>query len=196
LQRTGRLLIASIVLLLILGFFMFSGAEEGVLRLHQMFQGPLQSEAGNIRNEIDGLTYTLERSASRNDVSQTGTQQRLTQRREDLARVETRLNDLSPRRSLWVFLISSLGTKIAAVVFLIFLVQILGNLYRYITRLAFFHDSRADFLELLDSPQALSPESLADILGPEKMVEMDQMPSFPVLDQLKDILKTLGHKQA
>jgi hypothetical protein len=194
LQRTARLLIVSIVFLLLLGFLMFRGAEEGVLRLHQVFQVPLQVEAGNIRSEIDTLTMDAERSAAKKDGSETAIQQRIAQRREDLARVEARLNELSPSRSLWVFLISSLGTKIAAVVFLIFLVQILGNLYRYLTRLAFFDDSRADFLELLDSPQTIGAEKLADILGPEKMVEMDQMPAFPVLDQLRDILKTLRHR--
>ena len=37
-------------------------------------------------------------------------------------------------------------------------------------------------------------ETLIDMLVPEKAVDMDHTPAFPVLEQLKDVLKTLGGK--
>jgi hypothetical protein len=114
----------------------------------------------------------------------------LAQKREQLRHAETKLDELSPFRSLSMYLLFVLSTKIAAIVFLVFLVQLLGNIYRYLTRLAFSLDSRADVLEFAETTP--NTAMLIAMFLPEKSVEMDQMPAFPVLDQLKGAPKTLG----
>ena len=108
-------------------------------------------------------------------------QQELASRREDLAKVEARLDQLSPSKAgLTPFLVSTLSTKIGSVLLLIFLVQLLSNLYRYNLRLASFSDSRADFLQLLDPSMSLSGEALAAILSAEAAVDIDKTPPSPV----------------
>ncbi len=191
LRRTGQILIAAIVLLLLLSFMMFQGAESAAMGMYREFTLPLQTEAQNIRLEISNA---MTRPPSKEPAAEKANDSLLAQRREELARLEARISELSPTKSLSLFLIFSLGTKVAAVIFPVFLIQLLGNLYRYHTRLAFFTDSRADVLEILGTSQGLTAERLVDLLVPEKTVEMDQIPNFPVLEQLRDVLKVIGRK--
>jgi hypothetical protein len=183
LRGTGHLIFGTIILLVLLSFVMFQSADQGAVSMYYNFSSPLEARAQELTYEIKDLTRTQ---------GEPGNAALLNQKREDLQKLDARLAEMSPPRSLPMYLLTVLSTKLAAILFVVFFVQLLGGIYRYLTRLAFFLDSRADVLELVGStPDAAT---LVEILVPEKTVEMDQMPSFPVLDQLRDVLKTLGGK--
>ena len=87
-------------------------------------------------------------------------------------------------------LISTVTTRIGAVLILIFLVQILLTTYRYTLRLAAFYDARADALELLGTLKASDLAEVTRALAPDA-VEFDAMPASPrqtVVDVAKDVL--------
>ncbi|MGJ3242548.1 MAG: hypothetical protein ACFE0O_06290 [Opitutales bacterium] len=75
-------------------------------------------------------------------------------------------------------LISTLSTRIGALLILVFLVQILVSLYRYNIRLAAFFDARADALELSPGMNASDVESLIRVLSPEN-VDFGKSPASP-----------------
>ena len=56
------------------------------------------------------------------------------------------------------------GETIGALTLLIFLVQIVGSLFRYMVRLASFYDSRADYLQLGGKVRDLKPDELLAIV--------------------------------
>jgi hypothetical protein len=183
LRSTGRLLLGMIAVLLVLGFLMFQGAARDALSLHDMLTAPIQAEADRLSYEIRNLTPAPDRPEAATVVKE---------KRERLQNLEARLAEMSPLRSLPTYLLFVISAKVLAVVFLIFLVRFLGGIHRYVTRLEHFLDARADVLQLCGS----TPDAgvLAELLVPEKSVEMDPLPSFPSLTQLRDLLKTFFRK--
>jgi CHASE3 domain sensor protein len=76
-------------------------------------------------------------------------------------------------------LVSSIATRIGAVVLLLFLVQILVPLYRYNVRLAAFYDGRRDALSLLESKMdGRSLSSLVTALSPDHL-DFGKPPTTP-----------------
>jgi hypothetical protein len=79
------------------------------------------------------------------------------------------------------------GTRIAVIVLVIFLVQVLVNLYRYNMRLAAFHDARAHALTIAlasgQSPASWLPDfrDLAATLSPSE-VDFGRAPNVPAKD--------------
>jgi hypothetical protein len=80
-------------------------------------------------------------------------------------------------------LISTISTRVGAVLILIFLVQILVVLYRYSIRLANYYDARADALEMSlgDAGQLMEARLVAvtDVIAPEK-IAFDREPKTPI----------------
>ena len=181
-RGTSRLLLGTIISLLALSFIMFQSAEQNAISLYYTFSIPLQSEISTLSHEIDALARS----------NQSGNTEILSQKRSELQKAQQRLAEMAPPQGLSMYLLFVLSTKAAAVIFVIFLVQLLAGLYRYLTRSAFFLDSRADVLELIGA--APTDQMLVDLLSPEKAVDMDQVPAFPVVDQLRDVLQSLRAK--
>jgi len=79
-------------------------------------------------------------------------------------------------------LISTISTRVGAVLIIIFLVQILITLYRYSLRLAAYYDARADALELaIGVDGCIDPEmlrTLAAIISPDT-IEFGRGPKSP-----------------
>ena len=78
-------------------------------------------------------------------------------------------------------LFSTLTTRVGALLILVFLVQILINLYRYNIRLAAYYDARADALEIFAAGtfEGISMMELVRILSPEE-VDFGKAPQSPV----------------
>jgi hypothetical protein len=203
LRRIANLLLGIIIVLLACGFFAFQGADLAAARWNSFMTGPLENEVSNRRNGIQDLFYRLadenhQEPGKANQIfnrNQTQNPDKATLGKEldfeeaDLARLEERLDLLSPSKSQTVFLVSTLSTKIGSILLLIFLVQLLSSLYRYHIRLAVFCDSRADFLQMLSSSFSLSGEALATFLSTEKSVEIDSAPLSPI-QQATELLQT------
>jgi hypothetical protein len=93
-------------------------------------------------------------------------------------------------KNRWTFTISSLSTRIGSVLILIFLVQILVNLYRYNIRLAAYYDARADALQLVGSKDEKTLNEYVKVLSPETF-DFGKQPRSPadnVMDLLKEVL--------
>ena len=75
-------------------------------------------------------------------------------------------------------LVSTLSTRIGAMLLIIFLVQILVNLYRYSTRLASFYEGRADALEIAPSPSAAGFTELIHAISPDNL-DFGKTPASP-----------------
>ncbi|MDP5215784.1 hypothetical protein Q5Y75_01000 [Ruegeria sp. 2205SS24-7] len=75
-------------------------------------------------------------------------------------------------------LVSTLSTRVGAMLLIIFLVQILVNLYRYNTRLASFYEGRADALEIAPSPAASGFTELIHAISPDNL-DFGKTPASP-----------------
>jgi hypothetical protein len=102
------------------------------------------------------------------------------------------VNELASGEAGTGLVISTLATRIGSLLVLIFLVQILINLYRYNIRLSAFFDARADALELFgdrdleavhlpDLINSLSPDNLDFGKGP-------QSPAQQAIDLAREII--------
>jgi|GEM_PF-4547986 len=89
---------------------------------------------------------------------------------------------------------SSLGTRAALIVILLFLVQILVTLYRYNMRLASFYDARIDALKLAGSSTIKELGELIMHLSPEQL-DFGKTPAT-VTEQAFDLAKTLLNRDA
>jgi hypothetical protein len=91
-------------------------------------------------------------------------------------------------------IISTLATRIGSMFILIFLVQILVNLYRYNIRLAYFYDSRADSLEMARSGNRHDLKSLIELWSPDQL-DFGRQPKSPAeygFQLAQDWLKKTG----
>jgi hypothetical protein len=90
-------------------------------------------------------------------------------------------------------MISTITTRVGAVLILVFLVQILVALYRYSTRLANYYDARTDALELAVSDGGGIDENrlanMANIIAPER-IEFGKEPKTP-MDQALEVARLL-----
>ncbi len=85
----------------------------------------------------------------------------------------------SDNSSDFTFLASTLSTKIGSAAILLFLVQILVNVYRYNVRLAAFYDARADGLELATGTSDLPLDKLIGALSPDGF-DFGKAPPLPI----------------
>jgi ABC-type multidrug transport system fused ATPase/permease subunit len=177
LRRVANLVLVVVVVLLLWGFFTFRGAEEAALRWDSALSPPVRMAIARAQDGMAQIFAQMQKDAQNGVGPNPVLQKILAAYQDDLARAEARLDQLSPNKSQTVFLVSTLSTKVGSVLLLVFLVQLLSNLYRYNLRLASFSDSRADFLQLLSPSQSLDGETLARILSAEALVEMDRTPA-------------------
>jgi hypothetical protein len=87
-------------------------------------------------------------------------------------------------------LISSLATRIGAVLIVLFLVQILITLYRYNVKLAGYCESRADALSIIDDPSEFKQplSALLALVYPE--LEFSRAPKTPA-SQILNVFKSV-----
>lgn len=81
-------------------------------------------------------------------------------------------------------LISTSVARIAAVLLLIFGVQVLINFYRYNLRLAAFYESRADALELLGDSSLEGLGSIVSSLSPD-LIDLGKPPNTPTQEMVE-----------
>ena len=98
----------------------------------------------------------------------------------------------SQKSSSTSLLITTLATRVGALLILIFLVQILINLYRYNIRLSTYFDARADAVEMYLSKgfEHLSLTELMTVLSPDNL-DFGKSPVSPVqhaVDLAKEII--------
>lgn len=87
-------------------------------------------------------------------------------------------------------LISSITTRITVSFLLVFLVQVLVNLYRYNVRLSAFYEARSDALLLAGDLGNATLERIAKLLSPDAL-DFGKMPD-PPSKQMLQLLKELG----
>lgn len=164
-------------------------AAESLTRAAEEFQ----SSAGNssdaeLRRELrEALTF-VNQSLFTDD-----TRRALSSLHDILSNVEATSADLAyisgDIRNVWIgmrpdgsgdtaVLLSALSTRIGSLLVLVFLVQILVNLYRYNIRLASYFDARADVFEIVSSGEGESVETLVRVLSPENL-DFGKMPDSP-----------------
>ncbi|MBO6521655.1 MAG: hypothetical protein JJ900_14805 [Rhodospirillales bacterium] len=90
--------------------------------------------------------------------------------------------------------LSSLGTRAALIVLLLFLVQILVTLYRYNMRLASFYDARIDALKLAGSTNVKVLGELVSHLSPEQL-DFGKTPAT-VTEQAFEFAKEMLNRQS
>lgn len=89
--------------------------------------------------------------------------------------------------SVW----ATLSTRVASVLLLLFLVQILVTMYRYSIRLAAFYDARADTLQLSASLSSVQLAELVTALSPDGL-DFGREPRSPAqhaIDLAKELIK-------
>ena len=93
-------------------------------------------------------------------------------------------------------LISTITTRVGAVLILVFLAQILISLYRYSTRLAHFYDACADVIEIsMGDTQLLSESRLnafRNLLAPES-IQFDKQVKAPT-EQILNVARAIGSR--
>ena len=104
----------------------------------------------------------------------------------------------SQKSSSTSLLITTLATRVGALLILIFLVQILINLYRYNIRLSTYFDARADAIEMYLSKgfEHLSLTELMTVLSPDNL-DFGKSPTSPVqhaVDLAKEIIARQPNK--
>ena len=184
LRRITYLLIAIIFVILLIGFNIFQGAEDVTYRANQRQIEELETRLFFLDEEIQDL----QREAL-GPSEDKALERRLERMRVERSSLESRIGRLIEQSDQPpLFWLSTLSTKAGSVLLLVFLVQILVTLYRYNLRLAFFYDSRADFLQLLGSP-GLQPEMLNKIVSTDQF-EFGKAPRTPV-QQLAELARHL-----
>lgn len=78
-----------------------------------------------------------------------GLEQRMAQIDTQIQRLQAPVQVTFSKEAQTASLITAISTRIGAVILLVFLVQILVPLYRYVMRLASFYEARADTIEFL-----------------------------------------------
>ncbi len=91
---------------------------------------------------------------------------------------------------LQYILISTIVTRIGAVLLLIFGAKVLINFYRHNLRLAVFYDSRADAIELLGSDGLEKLGQLVSSLSTDQ-IELDKSPDTPT-EEIIELAKTIS----
>lgn len=95
---------------------------------------------------------------------------------------------LDERNQYLLVTLQSVLVRVGAVVLILFLVRLLFNLYRYLTRIAAAHDSQADAIELTRGDVEALPHVLS-ALSPERY-DFGVAPKGPV-DQAVDIIRAV-----
>lgn len=101
--------------------------------------------------------------------------------------LEKYLQSRNDGRSSFAFTISTLTTRVGAILILIFFVQILFALYRYNMRLAAHYDGQADAFELASDRPDLDLAMLADMLS-VRHIDFGKTPRTPS-DQVIQLVK-------
>ncbi|HMJ48490.1 MAG TPA: hypothetical protein VK498_14250 [Ferruginibacter sp.] len=101
---------------------------------------------------------------------------------------------ISETKDIQTYLAESLTIRIAASVLLIFLVQILFKVFKYLLRVAAFYNARADAIEfqLLNSDASLSKvelDKLMDMFTPEKY-DISELEKASLFDSVIDGIKS------
>ncbi len=197
----ARTVLFVIFAVLIYGFFLFARAETGVRqatseRIRDLFQEVGTVETNVNRLNIDKIEHQSVLDSFRKGEKPQGNEESWPDTfalKDELSRIPGQILSLENQRIVLnkeiefeetlqqdttTFIVSTLSTKVGSVLMLLFLVQILVSLYRYSMRLAAFYDSRADFLQVLDSEQKLTAATLADLLSSDKL-EFSKTPSSP-----------------
>ena len=120
---------------------------------------------------------------------------------EAIKTVEDRINKLEKEVSKTrdqtgsnIYLVSTVTTRIGAILILLFLVQILVSLYRYNIRLAAYYDARADGFELMAVEKLEDIEAVIRILSPEN-IDFGKQPTSPAshaVELAKEVLSIKG----
>lgn len=167
-RRTGHFLLFLICLCLLGGAYFFGQAESRASNAANSIEVKVataalegaQNELAFARKKYEGAEFALRESDNRADVefrtrkkaeafaSLQTSESAVAKRQDILDRVSLSAKTLEGE-SLVIYLTSVLSTKIGIVLFLLFLVQILVGLHRYLMRLAAFYDSRAYMMQLV-----------------------------------------------
>ena len=83
----------------------------------------------------------------------------------------------------------SLSTNIGASIILIFLVQLLFKVFKYLLRVAAFYNARADAIEFYAKDQKISLDKLMDLFTPEKY-EISELEKVSLFDGIVDAIKS------
>jgi len=87
------------------------------------------------------------------------------------------------------FLSTSLTIRIGASVLLIFLVQILFRVFKYLLRVAAFYNAKADAIEFNKFKPELDIEKLMELFTPDKY-DISDLPQTSVSDNLIELIKS------
>jgi hypothetical protein len=92
--------------------------------------------------------------------------QNLTQMIATLKALESKKSEEQKANNFTVFL-TTLSTRIGAILILIFLIQLLIRIYRYDIRIANYYDARADALEIHSKEPGLSFDKIINLVSPD-----------------------------
>lgn len=83
----------------------------------------------------------------------------------------------------------SLSTNIGASIVLIFLVQLLFKVFKYLLRVAAFYNARADAIEFYAKDQKISLDKLMDLFTPEKY-DISELEKVSLFDGIVDAINS------
>lgn len=92
------------------------------------------------------------------------------------------------------FIVATLSTRVGALFILIFLVQILVNLYRYNVRLSTYYDARADAFEIYGASADADLADMIRALSPENL-DFGKTPSSPAQQAVELAKEVMSHQK-
>ena len=187
LRRASNVILTLVVISVLLGFRVFTSAgyitsrdETATLdRLSERTMFELQRATEALRESKGASPSDVDRLTSRFSAVEAATADQIKAIREAFA---------APNMmSVW----STISTRIASVLLLLFLVQILVTMYRYSIRLAAFYDARADILQLSPPLDSIKFEDIVRALSPDAL-DFGREPKSPAqhaIDLAKELIK-------
>jgi hypothetical protein len=187
LRRASNVILGLVVLSVLLGFRVFASAGYITSRDQTAIVDRMADRA------VDDLGRATDALRDSRGVSQAD----IDMVKRGLAEVEAATKDRAAAireagagvnmMSVW----STISTRIASVLLLLFLVQILVTMYRYSIRLAAFYDARADILQLSPPFDSIQFTDIVKALSPDAL-DFGREPKSPAqyaIDLAKELIK-------